>query len=92
MCEWHILSSILYVFLPPSVESRNEPQDTEAAEKLMNETAQRLDKVQDAWSRAKDKSQALGLHSGRLTAQLNNKAVALASAQATQELALRSAK
>jgi hypothetical protein len=58
----------------------------------MNETAQRLDKVQAAWARAKDKSQALGLHSKKLTAELNDKAVELAAAQATQELALRSAK
>jgi hypothetical protein len=50
----------------------------------MQDTALRLDKVQAP------SLQALGAHSKKLTVELDDKAVALAVAQASQELALRS--
>ena len=63
-------------------------KDAEAAEALMQETAARLDKVQAAWTRAQDKAKTLSQHSKKIASQLHDKGVALASAQAAQELAL----
>ena len=54
----------------------------------MQETAARLDKVQAAWTRAQDKAKTLSQHSKKIASQLHDKGVALASAQAAQELAL----
>ena len=63
-------------------------KDTEAAERIMQETAKRLEKVGNAWMDAQHKAQALAAHSSHLSAQLDDKNVSLSAAQASQDLAM----
>ncbi|MGB1592839.1 MAG: hypothetical protein ACPIOQ_08810, partial [Promethearchaeia archaeon] len=63
-------------------------KDTEAAERIMQETAKRLEKVGNAWMDAQHKAQALAAHSAHLSAQLDDKNVSLSAAQASQDLAM----
>lgn len=63
-------------------------KEAEAAEELMQQTSARLDNVQKAYAHAQEKAQKLARHSQNLQYELREKAAALSSAQAAQDLSL----